>query len=56
MAGLLLFFTTICTSQCEPASADETAAMNYCKVIAEIIDDAGYWSDQVLNAYKTELF
>ncbi|XP_053980753.1 tigger transposable element-derived protein 1-like [Hylaeus volcanicus] len=42
--------------QGEAASADEPAAMNYRKVLAEIIDDGGYCSDQVFNADETGLF
>ncbi|XP_050464557.1 tigger transposable element-derived protein 1-like [Cataglyphis hispanica] len=42
--------------QGEAASADETAAMNYRKVLAEIIDDGGYCPDQIFNADETGLF
>lgn len=42
--------------QGEAASADETAAMNYRKVLSEIIDDGGYCPDQVFNADETGLF
>ncbi|XP_066248164.1 putative CENPB DNA-binding domain-containing protein 1 [Euwallacea similis] len=34
--------------QDEAASADETAAKNYCQVLAKIIDDSGYCPDQVI--------
>ncbi|XP_069964571.1 tigger transposable element-derived protein 1-like [Bactrocera oleae] len=42
--------------QGEAASADETAAKNYCKVLAKIIDDGGYCPDQVFNTDETGLF
>ena len=42
--------------QGEAASADETAAKNYCKVLAKIIDDGGYCPGQVFNADETGLF
>ncbi|XP_067136827.1 tigger transposable element-derived protein 1-like [Centruroides vittatus] len=40
----------------EAASADETAAKNYSKVLAKIIEDGGYCPDQVFNADETGLF
>ncbi|XP_023289525.1 tigger transposable element-derived protein 1-like, partial [Orussus abietinus] len=42
--------------QGEAVSTDETAAMNYRKVLAEIIDDGGYCPNQVFNADGTGLF
>lgn len=42
--------------QGEAASANETAAKNYRKVLAKIIDDGGYCPDQVFNADETGLF
>ncbi|XP_047366826.1 tigger transposable element-derived protein 1-like [Vespa velutina] len=38
------------------ASVDDTAAMNYRKVLAKIINDGGYCPDQVFNADETGLF
>jgi len=40
----------------ETASADETAAKNYCKVLAKVIEDGEYCPDQVFNADETGLF
>ncbi|GFR15032.1 tigger transposable element-derived protein 1 [Trichonephila clavata] len=40
----------------EAASADETAAKNYSKVLVKIIEDGGYCPDQVFNADETGLF
>lgn len=40
----------------ETASAHETAATNFSKVLAKIIEDGGYCPDQVFNADETGLF
>ncbi|GFQ84891.1 tigger transposable element-derived protein 1 [Trichonephila clavata] len=40
----------------EAASADETDAKNYSKVLVKIIEDGGYCPDQVFNADETGLF
>ena len=40
----------------EAASGDETAAKNYSKVLAKIVEDGGYFPDQVFNADETGLF
>ncbi|XP_066261172.1 tigger transposable element-derived protein 1-like [Euwallacea similis] len=42
--------------QGEAASADKTAAKNYCQVLAKIIDGSGYCPDQVFDADETGLF
>ncbi|XP_047359931.1 tigger transposable element-derived protein 1-like [Vespa velutina] len=42
--------------QSKAASADETAAMNYRKVLAKIIDNGGYCPDLVYNAHEIGLF